>query len=225
MVAQASRVKSSLEKVYELCNLVEATGGIKEKLDIEGEEFFVKALKTHLLYFLAYLSASDGVLSWKECRYISDLLDINITPNRLNEIIIEKDLYSTRFENDVPLLLQIFVAFDNAIYEIPQADFIDEELGSVLFNIFGILAAGLIEANGRTMDDMDENEEADLQTYLGMMQKYIDDNTERHHTDLITGYTKNTDYELNDEDDVSGVKAPKKNQKNNGAVKAPSKKR
>ena len=47
MVAQASRVKSSLEKVYELCNLVEATGGIKEKLDIEGEEFFVKALKTY----------------------------------------------------------------------------------------------------------------------------------------------------------------------------------
>ena len=73
--------------------------------------------------------------------------------------------------------------------------------------------------------DMDENEEADLQTYLGMMQKYIEDNTERHHTDLITGYTKNTDYDRNDEDDDSGVKAPKKNQKNNGAVKAPSKKR
>ena len=225
MVAQATRIKSSLEKVYELCNLVEATGGIREKLDIEGEEVFVKALKTHLLYFLAYLSASDGVLSWKECRYISDLFDINITPNRLNEIIIEKDLYSTRFENDVPLLLQIFVAFDNAIYEMPQADFIDEELGSVLFNLYGILAGGLIEANGRSMDELDENEESDLQTYLGMMQKYIDDNTERHHTDLITGFTKNTGYDRDDEENDSGVKAPRKNQKNNGSVKAPSKKK
>lgn len=92
MVAQASRVKSSLEKVYELCNLVEATGGIKEKLDIEGEEFFVTALKTHLLYFLAYLSASDGVLSWKECRYISDLLDINIKQMDENGDPVYKDI-------------------------------------------------------------------------------------------------------------------------------------
>ncbi len=221
MVAQASHEKSTLERVYELCDLVESTGGIKERLGISEDGFFVRALKLHLVYFLSYLAASDGVISWSESQYISGLFDMFLTPDRLNEIIIENDLYSTRFENEVPILLQIFVAIDNAIYGMPQASFIDEELGSVLFKLYAILAKGLIEANGRTVDDLDENEEEDLQAYLGMLQKYIDENTEKHHVDLITGYSKHME---DDNEKKGGVRAPKKDEKRKGAVKAPKKK-
>ncbi len=101
----------------------------------------------------------------------------------------------------------------------------EDPLSWIIYEPKQITAKGLIEANGRSLDDPDENEKEDLQTYMEMMQKYIDDNTERHHMDLITGYSKHMDCDHGDEDSVSGMKAPKKNQKNMGPVKAPSKKK
>lgn len=61
MVAQ----KESLEKMYQLCELVANTGGVKEKLDLGDEIGFDAILKLDMLCFLAYLAASDGVISWK----------------------------------------------------------------------------------------------------------------------------------------------------------------
>lgn len=60
MVAQ----KEALEKMYQLCELVENTGGVKDKLDLGDEVGFDVILKLNLLCFLAYLAASDGVIFW-----------------------------------------------------------------------------------------------------------------------------------------------------------------
>lgn len=215
MVAQ----KESLEKMYQLCDLVANTGGVKEKLDLGNEIGFDAILKLDMLYFLAYLSASDGVISWKESRYIGELLDLHMTPDKLNNFIIEKDIYSTEFEQRTPMMMQIFVAFDNAIYNSPAAADLEEELGAGLMKLYLLLAKGLIESNDRTIDDMDENEEKDLRLYLGMLQNYIDENTERHHTDIITGYEKKQNSR-----ESGGVTAPEKDQKYSGSVKAPRKK-
>lgn len=215
MVAQ----KESLEKMYQLCELVANTGGVKEKLDLGDEIGFDAILKLDMLCFLAYLAASDGVISWKESRYIGELFDLHMTPDKLNNLIIEKDIYSTEFEQRTPMMMQIFVAFDNAIYNSPAAAEFEEELGDGLMKLYLILAKGLIESNDRTTDDMDENEEKDLKLYLSMLQNYIDENTERHHTDIITGYEKKQNSK-----ESGGVTAPKKDQKSSGSVKAPRKK-
>ena len=138
---------------------------------------------------------------------------------KLNNLIIEKDIYSTEFEQRTPMMMQIFVAFDNAIYNSPAAAEFEEELGDGLMKLYLILAKGLIESNDRTTDDMDENEEKDLKLYLSMLQNYIDENTERHHTDIITGYEKKQNSK-----ESGGVTAPKKDQKSSGSVKAPRKK-
>lgn len=130
-----------------------------------------------------------------------------------------RDIYSTEFEQRTPMMMQIFVAFDNAIYNSPAAAEFEEELGDGLMKLYLILAKGLIESNDRTTDDMDENEEKDLKLYLSMLQNYIDENTERHHTDIITGYEKKQNSR-----ESGGVIAPKKNQKSSGSVKAPRKK-
>lgn len=48
----------------QLCELVENTGGVKDKLDLGDEVGFDVILKLNLLCFLAYLAASDGVIFW-----------------------------------------------------------------------------------------------------------------------------------------------------------------
>ena len=85
--------------------------------------------------------------------------------------------------------------------------------------LYLILAKGLIDSNDHATEDMDENEEKDLKLYLGMLQNYIDENTERHRTDIITGYEKKQNSRKS-----GGVTATKKNQKSSGSVKAPRKK-
>lgn len=211
--------KEVLEKMYKVCDIVANTGGAKEKLDFGDDIEFATILKIDLISFLAYLAASDGVISWKESRYIGELFDLHLTPKKLNDFIVEKDIYSTEFEQRPPIMMQIFVAFDNAIYNSPVARMFDEELGDGLLNLYVILARGLIESNDRTTDAMDENEEKDVQIYLGMLQNYIDENTEKHHTDIILEYSKSTKKCID-----GSVRAPQKNQGNTGSVKAPRKK-
>jgi hypothetical protein len=211
--------KETLKKMYQVCDLVEEKVDLKEKLDLDDEIEFSAILKVDLISFLAYLAASDGVISWRESRYIGELFDVNMTPDKLNRFIMEKDIYSTEFESRPPVTLQILVAFDNAIYNSPVADLFGEELGETLFSLYLILAKGLVESNGRTTDHMDNNEANDLQIYLGMVRKFIDDNTEKHHTDIITGYEKHQSSMEN-----GGIRAPVKNKKQGGAVKAPRKK-
>lgn len=216
-------MKNSLERMYQLCDVVLALGGGKESLDLDGHDL-KDILKLEMLCFLAYLSASDGVISWSESRFISELLDVHMTPDKLNDLIQEKNLYSTEFEERVPIMMQIFVAFDNAVYNSPEANDVvgdDGELSDVLFKLYMIVAKGLIEANGRTTDAMDENEENDLQTYLGTLRNYIDENVERHQVDVVTGYGKNT---RKSEAESDGVTAPRKNTQASCSVKAPRKK-
>ena len=211
--------KDLLKKMYSVCSTVADTTGLRERMDLKDSLSIEEVLKMELINFLAYLAASDGVISWNESRYIGDLFDVNITPYKLNEFITEKDIYSTEFEQQPPVILQIFVAFDNAIFRSPVAGEFKEELGTDLLKLYALLAKGLIESNNRSLDTMDENEEKDVNLYLGMLQKYIDENTEKHHTDVITGYGKKQNSEMH-----GGVTAPKKNHKFSGSVKAPRKK-
>lgn len=214
----AVQQKETLEKMYQVCNMMADSTGIREKLDLDDEIQFSDILKMDMLCYMAYLAAADGVISWKESRYIGELFDVNMTPEKLNKFIMDKNIYSTEFENNPPLMLQIMVAFDNAIYNSPVASDFEEELGDGLMKLYILMTKGLVEANDRTTDEMDPNEENDAQTYLGMIQNYIDENTEKHHTDIIIDYSKKTAT-----NGRTGVKAPEKNMCGAKPVKAPRK--
>lgn len=211
--------KDALLKMYQVCDLVANTSGVKEKLGLDDEIKLEDALKMDLIRYLAYMAASDGVISWNESRYIGNLFDIYMTPDKLNNFIIENDIYSTEFEQKTPMMLQLFVAFDNAVYNSPIAADFSEELSDGLLKLYILLGKGLIESNDRSVDNMDNGEEENLKIYLNMIQNYIDENTEKHHTDIITGYEKKQD-----SNHTGGVIAPKKDSKANGSVKAPRKK-
>lgn len=206
-------LKELLQTMYSFFDNVGEQSNISERLEESGlkaSAFFT----VDILHFLAYLAASDGVISWNETKYICDLLDLNMTPETLNELIIENDLYSEEFEEAIPTTLDMMVKVDNAIYNASShAEF---EAGQAVLTTYMILGKGLVESNGVTVETMDSGMRANLESYLGMMQNYIEENTDKHHTDIICDYDKKRK--------TDGIPAPKKNTNGNGSVKAPKKK-
>ena len=202
--------KEMFKKICGLSETMAEMADLHEKMGLD-EDFEVSSLlKIDIFCFLAYLAASDNIISWNETRYISELLDLNLTPNKLNELIIEKNIYSTEFESKPPMMLQLFVALDNAIYESGAA--IDEELGSVLMKFYMVAGIGLVESNGESVEDEEFTVKSDFEIYINMMRAYLEKNTLRHHTDIIFNYSKNGySKENNVTKNGSGVvKAPKK---------------
>ncbi len=214
-----SEQREALDNTYDLLDFLEEQFHLRELLGLTDESSLRNILKIELALFLGYLAASDGVISWQECHYINELLDSTFSPTSLNEMIIEKDVYSTRFEKEAPPTLRVAVTIDNVIYGNERLSVIKKELGPVIVELYRIIATGLIKANGRDLDDMDEEEERNLNVYLGMMRAYIDDNSDRRHIDVLTGYKKRRD----DDDDASTIHNGRT--RNNGSVRAPKKKK
>lgn len=179
------------------------------------------ALKMDVFRFLAYLSASDGVIGWNECDYIGEVTDFSITPQQLNEFIVNSNTYSEEFETEPPLSLKILVQLDNGIYE--SGGTLHEDSSSILMQLYATVAKGLIECNFDSVDDCDEDLKKDFMNYMNMMKHFINKELKKRHIDVIFDGNKKKD---------STVKAPKKNQckrndktdSDDESVKAPKKK-
>ena len=213
-------IKELLETMYSVLDDLGEKTNLNEKLEDAG----VKAsaiLKVDIVHFLAYLAAADGAISWGESRYIGNLVGTNMTPEKLNDIIVGNNLYSEEFEEEPPMTLQMMVTVDNALYE--SSAHTDLEAGQAVLMTFLAAGKGLVESNGTSIHNMDPDLKNDFENYLGMMQEYIDENTKKHHTDIICDYGKRKK--------ADGVRAPKKNSESNmasfsmnrGSVKAPKK--
>lgn len=204
--------KELLDAACELCDRLGEMANLNENIGLDKEIKMSSILKMDLFSFLAYLAASDNVISWKESRYIGDLLGLSMSPETLNNLIIERNIYSTEFEEKPPLTLQLFVAMDNAIYD-SNASSIDDELGRYLLKLYMAVGIGLVESNGESVEDEHFAEKEDFEIYMNMLRRYAEENTKRHHTDIIFNHSK-----------TGKQKEKKDTEINNGAVKAPKKK-
>ena len=217
----SSKIRQTVELMQNVCDQIAEKGNAYRQLDLKEGTTFGEILKIELLSYLAYLSASDGVISWNDCRFINEVLDIFVKPDQLNKLIEEKNIYSTEFEQKTPIMLQLLVYVDNEIYQKQMMENVtdDGELGEMLFQLYSALTVGLVDSNGRGKGTLDPNEERDAKIYLGMMKKYIEMNTARHHVDVVTNYTKTSAKR----ESKSGVKAPEKDMRDHKSVKAPKK--
>ena len=214
-----AEAKETMQGMYDLCDLIENLVD-KERLKASNVEKISDVLKLCLLSYLAYLAASDGVISWKESEFIGEMLNYNITPAKLKEFIENNNIYSTSFECTVPIIMEIFVTFDNIVYKSGIFDYNDgvaRESGKALFLLYILLTRKMLALNGRNEDTMLPEEAENVNTYLGMLNNYIENSYERNHTDLIVNFTKNDDTATSD-----GVRAPRKNT-GNESVRAPKK--
>ena len=159
-------------------NLKELISTTVETMDKAGElvgmETSVgKAALANLVNYLMYLSSSDGQIKPEEVRFISDVADAQIPAERMAEYIRENNIYSTEFENDVPIALQFAVKLDNELYKRGLSEQVNNtNLSEVIMQTFGYAGKALMQSDG----DIDDNEKSDFMIYMGMMNKYIKDN-------------------------------------------------
>lgn len=161
-------LKNLVTQMYELGDKIdEGIFGIDPNTSITLKD----CVRTELLSYLMYLSAADGTIAWQEARFMRDYLDYNLTIEEINQLIVKNQIYSTQFEEKVPVSIQIFVKADNAIYEsgYELGIFNNVSVSGLLFSVFQELGKEFVVCDGNVSDD----EIHDLTKYLNMLKNYI----------------------------------------------------
>ena len=190
------------QELKELFNNV--SGLIDNALKMAGlDEGQGKLARVDLAEFLMYLSASDGKIEWSEASNISEYLGMDLPPEGINQFIRENNIYSTEFEQKVPLSFQILVDADNMLWDNGKRNTCAAD---ILLKIYKMTGEELIKAD----DDIDDNEMQDYQIYIDMLTNYIMQNDKfKQQGGVYTGLQKNTGNSV-DAPIKSGVAAPRK---------------
>lgn len=151
------------ELVDTMCSAIDQIASMTSLPDGTG-----KAARMEMGMFMMYLSASDGTIEWDEARTISDICELNLTPNELGKYIRENNIYSTEFEQKVPVTFQIMVKADEAM----RANGIDVSGSDAMISAYKAVGEALIKSDG----DVDDNEVSDYKIYINMLEEYRDNN-------------------------------------------------
>ena len=167
-------------------NLIEAMAGSVEAAGRHlGLEADVKqGTKIELAMFMMYLAASDGEISWSEASLIGELCDLDLTPQSINSLIQENNIYSTEFENKAPLSLRMMITLDNNL--LAQGIEI-KDCTPIVIDTYEAIAKHFMKIDG----SIDESEESDCHIYLNMLKRYADENQDRRKRSVHT-FSKNT---------------------------------
>lgn len=182
------KLKEFIESLYDTGDSLDKN----ENLRISQDYTMREAINMGLCFFLMYLSCSDGQIAWQEVEFIRDYLDFDVNIDNIQEIIAENQIYSTAFENQVPLAMIHFVMADNALFD---ANGYNNEplLSELLFYAYRDLGTELLACD----NDVDDNEVKDLSIYLNMLQNYIDNEVKSRN--ILSQNRTNDNYSINEE--------------------------
>lgn len=138
-----STAKEALETLYEICDSVDKTPvGVKARQpDFSARE----SLRMDILAFIMYLSASDGEIAPEEARYFGELLNFPDSVYFMKETIKKVKIEDMKTNNYVPVILKIFVSFDNycQINNIPVSP-----ASPYLIKLFTAIGADFLSCDG-----------------------------------------------------------------------------
>lgn len=157
--------KELLHSLYSLCDSLDKTPlGLKAQgIDMSLRDvLFVETSQ-----FLMYLSASDGRVKWSEANFISELFNMQATPDQLTEIIKKNNIYSTKFESEVPLVIKTFVKADNRLREMSKSQ--GEPASILIANFWEAIGKEFLTCDG----DVSSSELENLRIYMNTVRSYI----------------------------------------------------
>lgn len=173
-----------------------------KKVGVEADG--MQVAKVELAEFLMYLSASDGKIEWNEANNIAEYLEMPATPEVVNGVIREQNIYSTEFEQKIPLTFQVVVKCDNLLWDNGKRSECSADLALKLYKAVG---EELLATDG----NVDANERQDFNIYINMLENYINQNDKfKQNGAIYTGLTKNQGGLGVDAPIKSGVSAPRK---------------
>lgn len=166
-------IKRYFDKLTHLCDLLD------EKELWNRPDFGNVTLKSifrhNLAEFLMYLSSSDGVITAEEAAMYNEVTGFQGDIERMVAYINENDIYSARFETEVPLIFRLIKECEKTSNE--TGKYIDINLNrsfSGLFaDFFAIIADVFIEVDGEIA--FPEMEDSNI--YLSTIKKYISKGT------------------------------------------------
>ena len=136
-----------------------------------GHPGYGDEIKTELINFLTYLSASDGTIAGYESDFIRDYLGVPMSPDEISSYITENNTYSKKFEQTVPPSLKKLVRSDKA-----KQNHNTDTFAAILSDAVAYLK--VYEAAGKEFIVCDgqatEEEVSDYTTYTDMLRKYIE---------------------------------------------------
>lgn len=164
-------MNKDVKELYEKALAYYEKVGNRPEFDGLLEGMTVKELlRLEVARFLMYLSASDGQILQEEVEFVSEYLgevEEELTPESVNELIKENNIYSREFENTAPMILRFTVMADNKAYE--AGEFADSMPSEMLVDMFKSIGQDFIACDG----DVDEQELADWETYMKTLNNYI----------------------------------------------------
>lgn len=195
-------LKEIVNKALEFCDFMREQFNLDKKISDDLKN----SIRRELISYIGYLSASDGVISQKEAKFLADYLGVDATPDEFNELIKKNNIYSVAFEQRMPATFEVFINLDNAMI----AEGIEQEFlsSNMLLTVYELLGKELILCDG----EASEQEKIDYEIYMTMLKNNLQQQLKSSGSkDVVTGYTKQG----------ADVTAPPKN----GDVEAPKKKR
>ena len=103
----------------------------------------------------------------------------------MNGVIREQNIYSTEFEQKIPLTFQVVVKCDNLLWDNGKRSECSADLALKLYKAAG---EELLATDG----NVDANERQDFNIYINMLKNYINQNDKfKQNGAIYTGLTKN----------------------------------
>ena len=157
-----SSIKKIIDSVLDFCEVLEGV--------VDLEEISVKqAVNLDLMQYLLYLSAADGHIADEEAQFIKDYFGWDLKPDEWKRFIQDRHIYSTSFEEKIPVSLTIFVKAYKAAIRINN-DFPD--ICDMYIEMFEAVGMYLIASDG----NCDKQEMQDWNTYMDNLKSYVADN-------------------------------------------------
>jgi len=125
-----------------------------------------EAIKTELVDFLSYLSASDGTISESEVGFVNEYFGLGYSPDELKQYIEKNGTYSTAFESRAPKTLERLVDQDNTLFK--QRLKLETSISAAFIDVFECLGKEFLVCDG----DADKQEIEDFSTYMDTLRKY-----------------------------------------------------
>lgn len=155
-------LKKAIDELYALADPNgSSVSGASASISSERE-----MLKTELVDFLSYLSASDGTISESETEFVNEYFGLSFSPEDLKAYIEKNGTYSTAFERKVPGTLERLVAQDNALFR--QRLEMTSSTSASYIDVFDCLGKEFIVCDG----DAEKQEIEDFSTYMETLRKY-----------------------------------------------------
>lgn len=154
--------------IYDLKRLYNRLGGLLDTVeeggipDLQGHslrELFTIELHSYFMY----LAASDGKITQEEKNFMNTLFDTNMSVQDYIRFINENDIYSTDFEERLPLTLKVTTIFDAKIALLSAlARQNVDPVTPMLINFYLEAGKAFIACDG----DVDDQEIEDIKTYM-----------------------------------------------------------